>query len=555
MEKIKNYVLPEHTNTLYEKEASSSIGLTRDIAAKINELINAYNELSEMDLKWKQTQEGTIRKGVIYMKDNLINSLEQLMDMLLKNGFIDGRIDEQTKALNASLAQLVGKLKEGSTTMDAEIIDARVDESGKVHNSLGEAIRTLSAGTTQFRKIDNPEAYHNLTSNLVKDGSYSCTASKWKDLPENQSCTLLVFTYSGSYVLQIAINYDTGKMFTRVISKADHSIYREWSATSGSIGGVPQFRHVENSEDYDRLTSKLVEDGYYSCTYSRWDDLPGGNCALLVFRYSTNYVVQLAVEYESGSIFSRIVNRNDFSIYRDWNTSNDYSNVKILAVGDSICYGARNGTKGFIGDLGLAYKNDGLSGATLSNHRSDVLTVGDQLVNAEYDPDVIIANGGINDYTRSAPMGTIPTKAITTDAECDKLDRTTAMGGLQYLLYKMITKYPSAQRFFLLSHKTKKSTGIDCTTTPNEQGYTQTDLFNAIKTVCALYNVQIIDVFGQSVINTNYDIYRSPVEYSEDQSVTDEYFVDYDGVHPLAYGYTHGYVPIVRAALSYITRK
>ena len=79
MNPIKNYVLPQHTNRLYKEEAISSIGLTRDIAAKINELVEAYNKLSEEDLEWKQTQEGIIRKGVLYMKDNLINSLYDLM--------------------------------------------------------------------------------------------------------------------------------------------------------------------------------------------------------------------------------------------------------------------------------------------------------------------------------------------------------------------------------------------------------------------------------------------------------------------------------------------
>lgn len=81
MEKIQHYVLPEHTNTLYKEEAISSIGLTRDVADKINELVDAFNTLSEGDLRWKQTQEGIIRKGVLYMKDNLINTLTDLLQM------------------------------------------------------------------------------------------------------------------------------------------------------------------------------------------------------------------------------------------------------------------------------------------------------------------------------------------------------------------------------------------------------------------------------------------------------------------------------------------
>ena len=81
MEKIKNFVLPENHNRLYREEASSSIALTREVAAKINELVAAYNQLAEEDLRWKQTQEGTIRKGIIYMKDNLVNSLRELLSL------------------------------------------------------------------------------------------------------------------------------------------------------------------------------------------------------------------------------------------------------------------------------------------------------------------------------------------------------------------------------------------------------------------------------------------------------------------------------------------
>lgn len=81
MKKITNFVLPENTNRLYKEEASSSIGLVREVADKVNELVDAYNHLAKMDLEWKQTQEGTIRKGIIYMKDNLVNSLYDILKM------------------------------------------------------------------------------------------------------------------------------------------------------------------------------------------------------------------------------------------------------------------------------------------------------------------------------------------------------------------------------------------------------------------------------------------------------------------------------------------
>lgn len=148
MKPIEKFMLPEHTNSLYENEAISSIGLTRDIAGKINELIDAYNELSRMELEWKQTQEGTIRKGVLFMKDNLLNSLNDLMNLLLESGFVDDRIKyhsveltNELQVMDSRLSTLLGSIQSGSTSMDAEIIDGRVGAKGEQYASIGNSIR------------------------------------------------------------------------------------------------------------------------------------------------------------------------------------------------------------------------------------------------------------------------------------------------------------------------------------------------------------------------------------------------------------------------------
>lgn len=141
MERIKNFVLPENTNRLYKEEAISSIGLTREVAEKINELVDAYNSLSAEDLRWKQTQEGIIRKGVLYMKDNLVNTLQSLYDLLQQQGFVDSRIRTHTAELTARVNNLLSKVKEGSTTLDAELIDLRVGADGKIYSTAGSAVR------------------------------------------------------------------------------------------------------------------------------------------------------------------------------------------------------------------------------------------------------------------------------------------------------------------------------------------------------------------------------------------------------------------------------
>ena len=270
----------------------------------------------------------------------------------------------------------------------------------------------------------------------------------------------------------------------------------------------------------------------------------------------TNSDTQVFIS-NSGVMYSRIYWGSAWTAWTSSASSAGIPAVRVLALGDSICNGVRNNHKGFIGDVGVPYDNIGVSGATLSTKVDNVKNIPQQLIDytPTNQPDVIISNGGVNDYYFAAPLGTVPEVPVTNDTAANALDRSTVIGGLQYLLYKMISLYPKAQRFFLLTHKTTarasntSSTIVDWTVTANAQGYTQRELFAAIKTTCDVYGVKVIDVFGESMINTTFDQYKSATPYSEDSSVTYTEFVDSDGIHPLAYGYQRGYVPFVKQAL------
>lgn len=174
MNKLEHFMLPEQSNSLYTKEAISSISLTRDIAEKINELIDSYNELSKLDLEWKQEQEGTIRKGVIYMKDNLLNSINDLLNAVGLD-FIDTKIKNYTTILKSQIDNLISEYESVSSgEKDEELIDGRVSYDGSGYKTIGEHIRIVT--NTIKDLIDNLEIeyytkedlYINIKSNTSK---------------------------------------------------------------------------------------------------------------------------------------------------------------------------------------------------------------------------------------------------------------------------------------------------------------------------------------------------------------------------------------------------
>lgn len=144
MKRIDNFMLPEQFNELYSKEAISSIVLTKEMAEKINELVDNFNKFGSDDTTWKLEQESNIRQAVVYMKDNLLNSLNDLLVLFRDSGFIDDRIHYHCSNIIDRVNNLLGVVKQGTTTMDSEIIDARTDIDGSTWATFGEYLRSIS---------------------------------------------------------------------------------------------------------------------------------------------------------------------------------------------------------------------------------------------------------------------------------------------------------------------------------------------------------------------------------------------------------------------------
>lgn len=91
---IEHYIHRENLNTVYKKEASSAIALSKDVAEKLNEVIDHVNGIYKGQLEKDHEQDGRISKAVVFMKDNLVNSIHEMLELLLDSGRFDNFVSE-----------------------------------------------------------------------------------------------------------------------------------------------------------------------------------------------------------------------------------------------------------------------------------------------------------------------------------------------------------------------------------------------------------------------------------------------------------------------------
>ena len=302
MEKITHFNLPENTNTLYENEAISSISLTRDVANKINEIIDTLNDFSKIDLEWKQEQEGIIRKGVVYMRDHLMNNLDDLTTSLKNSGFFDKRLEELTKVLSGRVDNLVT----GGTPSGSEVIDARVDGNGLTHATLGNAIRY------QFSKnFGVKDVLDNNTdlNTLEHSGYYYISGSNtYLNLPENnQGGMLLVYHRNEFQSYQIYLSYTSNKIYWR--NRLSSNTFKEWNRLGWSDFSLT------DGDDLNNISTT----GTYFIPYDvNILNLPETNNGgmLQVYHQSDYRSYQIYFSYNTESIYWR--NRIDGNTFSNW---------------------------------------------------------------------------------------------------------------------------------------------------------------------------------------------------------------------------------------------
>ena len=223
----------------------------------------------------------------------------------------------------------------------------------------------------------------------------------------------------------------------------------------------------------------------------------------------------------SSSDYNRIV--TEMEIYRQ------LCGKTVVTFGDSIMYGAGNNNRG-IGDIvaekyGMRCYDYSYPGAVMGYY-SNKSHIPDQIrkaVNAGRKPDLILLNGGTNDYSHSVPMG-----SFTSGYDMSDTVESSFTGGFEKSMWLINSAWKNTPVIYIRSHNTKL--GIDSL----ESSFGDRGIEIAEK-----WHAASIDLYNGSSMN------------AEIQWICDRYTFndpDYDptgcdSIHPTALGYAVFYIP------------
>ena len=281
-------------------------------------------------------------------------------------------------------------------------------------------------------------------------------------------------------------------------------------------------------------------------------------------------------------------NLDDDTKQRIDNKTSNYSEYipfygkKIVGIGDSIMVGINsdgsaiidgigenglpctdqgyqiNSTGGFLGELRKKYPsinvvNMGVGSTTMQ--RNDNVNVNkvykcisDRIDSIPDDADIIILEGGINDFfhaSKGCVLGTYkdnlykyPTSAKYENgaysyvefAVDTTLDVSTFCGALEIALTKILVRFVGKPFIYVIPHNPSASADIDT-------------FFDSAKSICEKYGVPVVDIRKVGCM---------PRIYTLSGKIDGTSAFTQDGVHPNPLGYQLHYVPVIASALKSI---
>lgn len=166
--KIGHYSL-ENPCSIYDEEAMTALELAGRTAGKVNEVVTAFNNLEtrtdhhleEQDIDISNFQETTNQRLEKQEKEIIPDTVQNDVQDHINSGDFDRQISAYMGNLSERVDNLLGSVGEGSTTLDAEVIDIRTDANGVAHANAGTAVRYMT------KLLDKRMDYTSIGKNLL----------------------------------------------------------------------------------------------------------------------------------------------------------------------------------------------------------------------------------------------------------------------------------------------------------------------------------------------------------------------------------------------------
>ncbi|MBR5544861.1 MAG: SGNH/GDSL hydrolase family protein [Clostridia bacterium] len=460
-------------------------------------------ELGTVDKELDLTSERAIQNQAVARAIVQLESTVEKNNTTATEGL--AKVKEDAVMLEARVNNLA-TIEEGSTTGDAELIDARVGYDGTVYDNLGTAIRTQATDIapprmhlsgdawkgTEVETIFTANSYYRITSNSVGVAPYLVEAGKWGmqefSCIEGEKYLLYIGANIGGNHRDYFVPVDENGLST--VARDDLPNYltlydgTNWVYLATIPKGTKKVYTLSTTAD------RKVEKAYE--TYNiEWLKLKESN---FIDKCVPLSALQDKVEYKYGNCVAKPLN---------------YGST-LLTFGDSITQRPNSYAGLFATAKGLTLTNRASSGATIVQEaQCPYGNIHDRVLETTTQADTIIVAGGSNDYWYQEPLG-----------EFDSTDPLTFYGALRGICEYLQTNYANANVIFI--------TPINRTSPCNKSAIPETGEIplNAYRN--AIF--EIATVYGYNVVN------GLDLNFPNETGAYHDYMFE-DGLHPTTNGY------------------
>lgn len=570
----------ESPASVYDEEAMTALELAGRQGAKINEVIEDQNKLrteTEKHMADQQTYIEETRAGVPA-------EVEAEVQRQIDNGTFDNAIDNYAGGIENRLDTLLGSVPVGSTTMDAEIIDARTGFDDVVYANLGKAIRTQV-----FRHYRTLTGDVDLNTIIEQDNYVVDGTAVMSNYPEGYaylpSGLLQVINWGpkGRWITQILrpLTTQCNNIYVRYGGNMDHANANTNNAVGLKMSWGPWQdigSKVTQNITKDVNINTIIEPNEYVIATTSASGMPAaltGRTGLLQVSSPDNrrWITQILRSdyYSELGFFIRYGHNNTYETLRQnhtkgldvvwgkWqyigesSTGGGATNAGqvIVNFGDSITDFKRDGNSvsSFLSEFtGAQTNNVGFGGCRMSLHPDkgyvdySMCELADAVATGDYSaqeastyisgraPERVNTLKSL-DFSKvdvvTIAYGTNDfTGRVALDNETRTADKTTFGGALRYSIERLLTAYPNL-RIALVCPTWRywlnedNSFNYDSDTFVNDNGDKLHDFVDKVIEIAKDYHLPVINPYDEMGINKHN---------------TSLWFATNDGTHPSANG-------------------